>query len=348
MNELPVTPAAPAVGVSAISPLGTLERVELRTVWTHEAHHFTPWLAQEDNLAALGKVLGLELDLSGLEVAVGAYAADIVCTDVRTQTQVLIENQLERTDHGHLGQILTYAAGLDAKTVIWVAARFTDEHRAAIDWLNKITGDDWQFFGLEIELWRIGVSPPAPRFNLVCRPNDWSRAVREEAARAEANSPGQAFRLSFWTAFRDWRAERKLWAPKPATFTWQNHSVGRTGFTLEAVVRREKKELGVRLYINCADLPIKGVFRYLLARQAQIHASLGFPLVWEELPDQKGSVIHVVKAGAALDDEAQWPAFFEWLSATLVKMDAAFRPLIKPLQLHDLPPAPAPLETGSP
>jgi hypothetical protein len=326
--------------------LGTLERVDLRTVWLHEAYHFTPWLAQEGNLAALGNTLGLELDLAGLEVAVGPYAADILCTDTLSQTPVLIENQLARTDHSHLGQILTYAAGLDVKTVIWVASSFTDEHRAAIDWLNEITGEHWQFFGLEIELWRIGDSPPAPRFNVVCRPNDWSRAVRDEAARAEANSPGQAFRLRFWTAFRDWRAERKQWAPKPAPHTWQNHSVGRTGFTLEAVVRREKKELAVRLYIYCADLPIKGVFRYLLARQAQIHASLGFPLMWDELPDQKGSVVHVVKPGAALDDEAQWPALFEWLSATLVKMDAVLRPLIKPLQAHDLPPAPAMLVDG--
>lgn len=319
--------------------LGTLERVDLRTIWLHEAYHFTPWLAQEGNLAVLGKTLGMELELVGLEVAVGPYSADIVCTDALTQTPVLIENQLAKTDHSHLGQILTYAAGLEAKTVIWVASSFTEEHRAAIDWLNEITLEDWQFFALEIELWRIGTSPPAPRFNVVCRPNDWSRAVREEAAKAEANSPGQAFRLRFWTAFRDWRAERKLWAPKPAAYTWQNHSVGRTGFTLEAVVRQEKKELAVRLYINCADLPIKGVFRYLLARQAEIHSALGFPLGWEELPGQKGSVIHAVKAGAPVDDEIRWPECHEWLSNTLAKMDAVFRPIIKPLQASDLPPA---------
>jgi hypothetical protein len=323
--------------------LGTLERVDLRSVWPHEQYDFTPWLAEEANLAVLGRTLGLELDLVGIEVAVGPYAADIVCTDALTQQPVLIENQLARTDHSHLGQILTYAAGLEARTVVWVASGFTDEHRAAIDWLNEVTQEGWQFFALEIELWRIGTSAPAPRFNIVCRPNDWSRAVREEAARAEASSPGQAFRLKFWTAFRDWRAERKLWAPKPAAYTWQNHSVGRTGFALEAVVRQERKELAVRLYINCADLPIKRVFRYLLARQADIHAALGFALTWDELPEQKGSVLHVVRSGAPLDDEARWGECHEWLSATLVRMDATFRPLVKALQLADLPPeAPPP------
>lgn len=320
--------------------LGTLQRVELRDVWQHEAYHFTPWLAEPANLDALGAVLGMELELKGQEVAVGPYAADIVCTDALTQTPVLIENQLAKTDHSHLGQILTYAAGLEAKTVIWVASSFTDEHRAAIDWLNEITKEDWQFFALEIQLWRIGNSPPAPRFNIVCRPNDWSRAVREEAAKAEAASPGQAFRLRFWTAFRDWRALRKLWAPKPAAYTWQNHSVGRTGFVLEAVVRQEKKELAVRLYINCADLPIKGVFRYLLARQAEIHAALGFALTWDELPGQKGSVIHAVRTAAPLDDEARWPECHEWLSTTLTRMDATFRPLLKTLQMADLPQVP--------
>ena len=322
--------------------LGTLQQVDLRNVWQHEQYHFTPWLAEADNLAVLGATLGLDLELRGVEVAVGPYAADIVCTDVLTQTPVLIENQLARTDHSHLGQILTYAAGLEAKTVIWVASGFTDEHRAAVDWLNEITNEGWQFFALEIQLWRIGTSPPAPRFNVVCRPNDWSRAVREEAAKAEANSPGQAFRLNFWTAFRDWRAERKMPAPKPAPHTWQNHSVGRTGFTLEAVVRREKRELAVRLYINCADLSIKGVFHYLLARQSAIHSQLGFPVEWEEMPDQKGSVIHVVKKNVSLDDEGRWPECHEWLSTTLVKMNAVFRPLIKSLQPSDLPAAPTP------
>lgn len=317
--------------------LGKLERVELRDVWKHEALHFTPWLASPDNLAALSLELGLDLELVGQEVSVGPYAADIVCKDTLTGIKVLIENQLEKTDHSHLGQILTYAAGLEARTVVWVAARFTDEHRAAIDWLNEITHEDWQFFGLEIELWRIGDSPAAPKFNMICRPNDWSRAVREEAAKAEGSSPRQVLQLRFWSAFRDFMVERGQRAPKPSSQSWQSFSVGRTGFALEAVIRRA--ELAVRLYIICEDLPPKAVFRYLEARKEQIHAALGFPLDWQELPERKGSVALVVRPQCPLDEESRWAEYHDWLAKTVARMTAVLRPLIVNLQESDLPAA---------
>lgn len=332
-----------------MAELGVLERVELRDVWQHEAHHFTPWLAQAGNLATLSDVLGIDLELTGQEVAVGPYAADIVCKDTMSNTHVLIENQLEKTDHIHLGQILTYAAGLKAQTVIWVASRFTDEHRAAIDWLNNITQDEWQFFGLEIELWRIGASAPAPKFNIICQPNEWSRAVRDEAAKAEASSPTQALQLRFWTGFRDRMVDKGQRAPKPSAQSWQSFRVGRTGFSLEGVVQRTEQQLTVRLYINCDDLPPKGVFRYLKARQDAIHAQLGFSLVWNELPDKKGSVVFVFCPNCPLENESRWPEYQAWIAAMIAKMETAFRPLIKPLQPGDLPVlARNSVENGSP
>ena len=330
-----------------MAELGVLERVELRNVWQHEGYHFTPWLAEEGNLAALSKALGLDLELVGQEVSVGPYAADILCKDAMSNTNVLIENQLEKTDHCHLGQILTYAAGLEAKTVIWVASRFTDEHRAALDWLNEITHEEWQFFGLEIELWRIGASAPAPKFNVICRPNDWSRAVREEAAKAEGSSPTQALQLRFWTAFHDFRVEQGARAPKPSAQSWQSFAVGRTGFSIEGSLQRAKQQLEVRLYIICDDLPPKRVFHYLQDRQEIIHAKLGFPLVWNELPDKKGSVVCVVRPDSPLEDETRWPEYQAWIAAMVAKIDAAFRPLIKPLQLTDLPMPPADSAEGT-
>ena len=157
--------------------LGRLERVELREVWTTEDQDFTPWLAQETNLAVLSETLNMELVTEGIEQGVGPFRADILCQDTQDDSLVLIENQLERTDHTHLGQLLTYAAGLQTVTIIWVAATFTDEHRAALDWLNEITDNRFRFFGLEIELWRIGDSPAAPKFNVVSKPNEWTRSV---------------------------------------------------------------------------------------------------------------------------------------------------------------------------
>lgn len=320
-----------------MADLGVLERVDLRNVWQHEGYHFTPWLAEPQNFAALSKALGLDLELVGTEVSVGPYAADILCKDTLDGANVLIENQLEKTDHSHLGQILTYAAGLEAKTVIWVASRFTDEHRAALDWLNESTHEDWSFFGLEIELWRIGGSPPAPKFNVICRPNDWSRAVREEAAKAEGTSPTQVMQLRFWTAFRDYMLEKGGRGPKPSAQSWQSFSMGRTGFSMEGVVQRNEGQLTVRLYINCKDMSPKAVFHYLKARQTEIEARVGYPLIWDELPGKKGSVIYVVRQNSPLDDETRWSEYQDWLAATINQMSAAFRPLLKALQALDLP-----------
>ena len=320
-----------------MADLGKLQRVQLRDVWQHEALNFTPWLAEPDNLAALSLELGLELELVGQEVSVGPYAADIVCKDTLTGIHVLIENRLEKTDHSHLGQILTYAAGLEARTVVWIAARFTDEHRAALDWLNEITQEEWQFFGLEIELWRIGASAPAPKFNVICRPNDWSRAVREKAAKTEGSSPTQAFQLSFWSAFRDFMADKGHKSPKPAAQSWLSFSVGRTGFSIEAVIKRSEQQLMVRLYIMCEDLPPKSVFKHLEAKKGEIHAALGFPLEWYESPEKKGSIVAITKPNCDFDNESCWPEYHAWLANKVETMGNVFRPLIKTLQTTDLP-----------
>ena len=158
--------------------LSRLERVDLGDVWKSEPASFTPWLAE--NLVFLSETLGMDLELEAQEKNVGPYRADIVCKDTTDNSWVLIENQLEATDHTHLGQILTYAAGLNAVTIAWIARRFTDEHRAALDWLNENSTDNLQFFGLEIEVWRIGESPPAPKFNIVAKPNTWTKGAQIE------------------------------------------------------------------------------------------------------------------------------------------------------------------------
>jgi hypothetical protein len=139
--------------------LGRLERVDRRTIWSSESSDFTPWLATEDNIAARGDAIEIDLEVEAQEKDVGPFRADILCKDTATNNWVLIENQLERTDHSHLGHLLTYAAGLQAVSIVWIAQQFTDEHRAALDWLNEITDGRFNFFGLEIELWRIGSSP---------------------------------------------------------------------------------------------------------------------------------------------------------------------------------------------
>jgi hypothetical protein len=157
--------------------LGMMQRVDLRRIWGHEERVFTPWLA--DNLALLSETIGVKLELVAREKNVGIFRADILAKDILSGGWVLIENQLERTDHCHLGQLLTYASGLKAVTIVWIASSFTEEHRAALDWLNEVTSEDVKFFGIEVELWSINNSSPAPKLNVISRPNAWSKSVAE-------------------------------------------------------------------------------------------------------------------------------------------------------------------------
>ena len=154
--------------------LSKIEKVDLREVWETEDKHFTPWLAEDENISQLGEAIGIDLEVESQEKNVGPFRADILARDTSANHYVLIENQLEVTDHKHLGQIMTYAAGLDAFTIIWIAKQFTEEHRAAIDWLNRITDDKINFFGIEIEVLQIGNSEKAPQFKVIAKPNDWT------------------------------------------------------------------------------------------------------------------------------------------------------------------------------
>ncbi|HXV83931.1 MAG TPA: DUF4268 domain-containing protein [Candidatus Binatia bacterium] len=214
--------------------LGRLEKVKLREVWASEAGDFTPWLGSTENLKLLGETLGIGLECEAQEKEVGPFRADILCKDTATGNWVLIENQLERTDHTHLGQLLTYAAGLDAVTIVWITERFTEEHRAALDWLNNKTEQGINFFGLEMELWRIGDSPVAPKFNIVSKPNDWTRMVREGATGEITES--KRIQLNFWTAFKVFLEEKKSFAcSSPRPQSWINHPLGVRGAHLSSI-----------------------------------------------------------------------------------------------------------------
>jgi len=158
--------------------LGRLVPVGIREVWPHEAKDFTPWLAEPENLSLLAETLRLgELQVQGIEVPVGNFFIDILARDIEGRV-VVIENQFGQTDHTHLGQILTYIAGQDGHaTVVWIAETIREEHRAAIDWLNGSTFEGFDFFAVKVEALRIGESPPAPWFNVVAKPNNWTRGV---------------------------------------------------------------------------------------------------------------------------------------------------------------------------
>lgn len=322
--------------MTTASMLGRLQRVELRDIWLNEATYFTPWLAREENLALLGEALGIELELEAQEKTVGPFRADILCKDIGSGSWVLIENQLERTDHSHLGQLLTYASGLEAVTIIWIAARFTEEHRSTLDWLNRITDDSFRFFGLEVELWRIGDSPAAPKFNIISKPNDWSKSVSHAAKAIEDTelTPTKLRQRDYWGALNavlDQQGGRVSGAKKPQAASWMSYPIGRTRFNLGAVMNTQKPFLRVELYISGENA--KSFFAQLETQAADIHAELGYPLEWEPLPQGADSRVSVYKHGVDPLDEAGWPEQHAWLAARLDEMHRVFFARVRDLSL---------------
>jgi len=323
-----------------MSKLGRLTRVDLRDAWKDESQEFTPWLAQEENIKLLGDTLGLELEVEAQEKSVGPFSADILCKDTANNTSVLIENQLEKTDHTHLGQIMTYAAGLDAVTVIWIARKITEEHRAALDWLNRITEENINFFGLEIELWKIGDSPIAPKFNIVCQPNDWSKIIKETVKKEEL-SETKKLQLEFWTEFRKFMedSESSVRCQKPWPQNWMNHAIGRSGFYLSSIVSAYDSELKtytgeIRVELTIDNESAKQYFRLLQGHREQIENEIGEELTWRNPEDKRMCRIYVRKPVDISEREA-WPEMQKWLKEKLELFDKVFRPRIKNLVLEE-------------
>ena len=311
--------------------LGAFESIELRSVFPDEAQYFTPWLLK--NLSHLQETLNMDLEPEGREIQVGAFKADIVCQNTADGSWVVIENQLEETDHAHLGKVLTYAAGLDARTVIWIAKRFKDEHRAALDWQNKIAEDDIHFFGIEVELWRIGDSLPAPRFNIVCQPNDWSREVTDTATQHLTESQLQY--QKYWTHLRDAleRAESAVLFSTPSKYSYQSFGIGHSDFQIRAWQSRKNKQIYIQLMMLEEDA--KAHFHLLKEQQQDIEAEFGESLKWLEMPNNKGSSVYLYQENVDPTDEADWQNQHEWMISKLERFYKVFQQRIKHLDADE-------------
>lgn len=311
--------------------LGKLERVELRTVWPSESGDFTPWLGTEENIRILGDTIDLELEVDGVEKNVGPYRADILCKDTGSDHWVLVENQIEKTNHTHLGQILTYAAGLNAVTIVWIAERFTEEHRATLDWLNEVTTEEINFFGLEIELWRIGESDPAPKFNIISRPNEWTKggATGGRSGSGDLTETKQ-MQLRYWTDFREYIDSLKtsLRPQKAAACHWLNFAIGTGVAHNYAFVDTVSHRIGVRLQIKggAGRLPL---YKHLEEQKEVIERKLGFEPIWEEKPEKKTSYLTVYNTDFDPEHTETWEQQFEWLKGVLEKFREHVAPEIK-------------------
>jgi len=332
--------------------LGRLEKVDLRTQWTNEATEFTPWLARPENIQILGDTLDMDLEIEAQERSVGQFRADILCKEIGTSDHwILIENQLEITDHKHLGQLLTYAAGLQAVSIVWIAAKFSDEHRAALDWLNKITDTaSVRFFGVEIELWRIGSSEAAPRFSIVSKPNDWSQSVKQ-AARAIGDddlSETRVMQREYWAAFMPVLNEKAgpvRGNKKPQPQPWMSFPTGRAGAHVNPVMITPKNKVRAEIYLGGTNA--KAFFGLLLRQKDAIEQSLGYALNWEELPAGQDSRICIYLDDADPRNEADWKRQHGWLADRLNDLHRVFAPRVRDLNPADWIATKVTTESGS-
>lgn len=315
-----------------MSKLGEIKRLNVRAIWPNEASDFTPWLAKEDNIARLSTAIGLELEVEGTEVNVGPFSADILARDSGSSDYVIIENQLNKTDHDHLGKAITYAAGLAAGTIVWIAPEFTEEHRKALDWLNDNSAGDVAFYGVQIELWQIEDSKPAVQFNVLTRPAGSSLRAAVSTAQGPL-SAARKLQLEWWTAFREALIQGNvLSSPRSAgPRYWFNLALGRTGIHLSCIADTAANRIGVRVYMR-NKYNSEAALSQLLAQREQIEEEIGESLIWDPNPDTLDKVIGIYRP-VELTNREKWPEAMDWLVDMTAKFRAAFSPRVKQLEL---------------
>lgn len=303
--------------------LGKLEKInDLRKVWPHEALDFTPWLAQDDNIAMLSDAIGIDISVDETESTVGSFNVDIYATETDTGNKIIIENQLEETNHDHLGKIITYASGKDAKFVIWIVKKAREEHRHAIEWLNNHTDNDIAFFLIEIELWSINNSDPAVKFNVIEKPNDWAKEIKK----ADTNiNDTQRLKLDYWTSFVDYAFANNSFSKmfkkrKPSTDHWYSVSLGSSEYHMSFLMNTQKNILAIEVYFSNN----KELFNEFYSEKDKIEALAGITLDWRELPERKASRV-LYETTADFKNKDNWNEQFDWIMEYAVKNAKAFK-----------------------
>jgi len=306
-----------------MTQLGKLEKVDLRKVWPHEARDFSAWLAKEENLNELGQTIGVELSLLGTEVDVGRYRIDILANDSNTDHKVVIENQLEPTNHDHLGKVITYAAGLDAKYLVWIVKDVLPEHQKAIEWLNEYLDEEIRIFLLRIEVWQIGDSAFAPKFEIVSAKNDWAAVVKRSAssgAYSDTKLKQQQFWIEMCEFIRNIDASMRLQTPLPQH--WFNFSLGSSLAHLATTVNTKQNRFAVDMYISND----KALFQFLKEDEEDLKRAIGLDLNWFE--GEKASGFRVFRQVDNVFDETQKDENFKWLYEMILKLRKVLGPYI--------------------
>jgi hypothetical protein len=305
--------------------LGKLTKAELRNAWAHEASDFTKWLAEEDNLALLSDEIGIDIKLIQTEANVGKFNVDILAEEETTGRKIIIENQLEVTNHDHLGKIITYAAGVDAEIVIWIVKDVRDEHQRAVDWLNEHTEEKINFFIIKMELWQIGESPYAPKFQIFSEPNDWAKSVKQSVASTTITETKLA-QQDYWNKFKEFATAKKTFLKlrKVHPQHWYDISLGSSLAGLSLTVNTDENLIACEIYIRNS----KELYRYLESKKEFIETQLGEELIWMELPDKKASRIKISTEGDIYHKETLTEQL-EWLLVHAQKLYTVFNNQIK-------------------
>lgn len=302
--------------------IGKLREVDVRELWRHEQYDFSNWLAKAENLEYLNEILGLTLVDVDREVYVGPYRCDMVAKDETTGITVIVENQLEATNHDHLGKIITYASGLQAKVVVWIVKEAKEEHRSAIEWLNNNTGSDINFFLIEIHAYTIGDSDAAPKFEVIEKPNDFVKRSKATSPDNELNK-SQSERLLFWEEFN--RAVVDHGKPfnlrKATTDHWYDVALGTSAAHIAINLVNKENAVVVEVYVSDS----KELFDNLYEQKDEIESKLGFGLDWDRLTGKKASRIKYQIDGLNFDDHSNYKELMDQIIETVIKMRAEFK-----------------------
>jgi hypothetical protein len=307
--------------IDKMNSLGKIEKVNLRKAWKNEATDFTNWLADDKNMNLLSDEVGIDINLIETETNVGNFNVDIFAEDAGNDRKIIIENQLERTDHDHLGKVITYASGLDAEIIIWIVREAREEHRQAVDWLNNHTDEDLNFFLIRIEVWKIDDSPPAPKFSIVAKPNDWAKAVKRSARETQLTDT-KLMQRDFWNKFIEFVSDKEvpysLEKAKPQH--WYSIRIGTSDAKIGLLVNTRENTIGCEFYIHDND----NLFKYLQERSKEIEENIGKKLIWMPLSERKASRVKIEREGI-LENEDKWDEYMPWLHDMSKRFYKVFR-----------------------
>ncbi len=310
--------------------LSRLEQVELRDIWADEARDFTPWLME--NAERLGEVLGIDIEFEAREHPVGSFSLDLYGHDITNECVLIVENQLDATDHKHLGQLMTYAAGTDAATIVWVAPSFRDEHRKALDFLNDKTGDSARFFGVEVSVVRIGDSAPAPMFKLVAKPSGWRARLAATHASSELSERREQYR-AFWSDYLDALHEKypnTTNVRAASTRNWTNVNNLRRGVVICLSFLSQGK-VSCEVYIDLQDAKKNSaVLDALMRNKDQIETDVGEQLLWDDIPLKRACRIRAMTSGD-VTQSSDHERLITWMMEHQIRMKQSIKPLVEAL-----------------